>query len=238
MLSQNGKNKKKLTKKQLLRKKAFNRYLNARRPFVDIKKESNDLQKTVTKYQYIIDWLLIATFCGYYKKELPNKKYPSWIYSLYNKILSLHKSDVISCSVDIDDFRQIILLTWAKHIPLYFKNKPKVGFKKYLVRFTKWALTKEVKRLLKTGNKELEWKDSQEEEKDFSLDIEFLLDKSNLYPLTQLSPFQRELIFLQYRHEYRTIDLLKTLQKNRKTIDKQYIKIDNIFTDYKMNSQY
>lgn len=60
---------------------------------------------------------------------------------------------------------------------------------------------------------------------EFNLDVKFLRDGSNYWPLSKLSPYERYLLFLKFKQDKNIVEIAYIVQKHREVVSRQLTKI-------------
>ena len=63
------------------------------------------------------------------------------------------------------------------------------------------------------------------EELGFKLNVSFLAHGTDFYPLSELSPYERYLIFLKYQEDRNILEIAQVVQKDKMTIQRHLKKI-------------
>lgn len=118
------------------------------------------------------------------------------------------------------DISQQFLMYFFEADANYALNKPSVSYKSYVTRRTIWGMRDWFVKRSQIINK-YPYYYFVEEKPELILNLDFLLYGTRLYPFSELSPYERYLIFLRFREEKSILKISHIVQHERKIIKAQ-----------------
>lgn len=116
-------------------------------------------------------------------------------------------------SLNREDLNQQLKLIWLELEQQFELNQPKVSLKTYLIRMSTWIIrdwfNHEMK-ILYTQNLE-----PPPEELPFNINIQFLYLGSDWYPLSNLTTYERYILYLKYNKEMTIQEIAFKLKRDR-----------------------
>lgn len=180
------------------------------------------------------DELWKSVFIGIYEYD-GNIKYPwigycNWMIQELGRLSTEVNANILS--IDVEDIKQAFIEIWLGAYEDFVENKPCASIRNYMIRRSVWGMRdwyiKEMNILMK-----LPYNYYLEEDPPFLLNLNFLLYGTEIEPLNLLSPYQRYLIFLQYKEEKTIFEIADIVQRDEKTIRYQINSILNLLRSAK-----
>lgn len=133
---------------------------------------------------------------------------------LYDEI-----KNIPSLPLEVCDIEQELRLCWVIFVRKYNDRKPEITLRQYLLRRSIWALRDWYKHVQKPSSESHRvGRDSGKQEFPFKLDTRFLVEGSDLFPFTLLTPYQRYILYLKYKENKSISQIAKLVIKTRKTV--------------------
>lgn len=116
------------------------------------------------------------------------------------------------------DVKQEFYLIFLEAERSYDKRKPKATFQSYAARRVAWGMRDYLIRTSKIVTT-YPYYYFTEEKPEFIIDLNFLLYGTGIYPLSELSPYERYLIFLRFREDKSILEISTIVQHNWLTVN-------------------
>ena len=149
-----------------------------------------------------------------------------YLKQLHTLLLEVQAKHTNEFCLDIADIRQQLALIWFELVQRYRINRPKVGLRTYLQRLSVWRMRdwycSQARVLLQ--NPEPVYEDVKIYH-GFKLNFDFLRKGTNYYPLSELSPYERYLLFLKFKQDKNILEIADIVQKDRYTVSQHMKKI-------------
>lgn len=117
------------------------------------------------------------------------------------------------------DLRQQLSLIWIELVNKFNKNKPRIHLRQYLIKCSSWIIRDWFKhQMLTRSNDKIQ---TESFPLPFTLDVNFLLNGTNYFPLNTITPYERYLLYLQYKEEKNISQIAYIVQHDRLTITRQ-----------------
>lgn len=148
----------------------------------------------------------------------PTKPYLKRLLLMIYKIQEGRSSAFVITKCDI---RQELLMLWVTYVKKWKERRDKsTSLKSYLLGCSIWGLrnwyAKEMKSL-----SHISVLSSGDPAPPFKLDLLFLADGTTFFPLSELTSYERYLIFLKYAEEKNILEIAGMVRRSRDTVTKQ-----------------
>jgi hypothetical protein len=178
------------------------------------------------KYQWLFDTVVDVTWAATHGYRIPmslrslTMSYQDSMVKYFDQLRSLMFERKNNMYPSREDMEQQLYLLWLVFFASYARSKPDVDIEKYLLMRSVWAMRDWVWQQMRvmTTNGGL---NGEVPGYGFTLDMRFLMFGSGFYPLSELSPYERYLIFLRFSHDQSIEEMSKTLHKSRHVVGKQ-----------------
>jgi hypothetical protein len=149
-------------------------------------------------------------------------------YSDKTPLITLHRylseySD--KTKIEREDLSQQLACLWLKYSADYDARRPAIHIRQYLIRLSVWGLRGWVKRqahLEKLPAAFFLPEEKKEKDPYFNLDLKFLTQGTSFYPLSELSAYERYLIFLKFKEKKTILEIAYIVQHADDTVVIQY----------------
>ena len=177
----------------------------------------------IDKYKSDFDELVDTLIDGYYHRPLAIQK--EHLRFLRNSL----KEKRSRVPLERDDVVQELSIKWIQFEKKFNKTKPKIHIRQYLRRRSVWFLRDWFNRQMKkiTLHPIYEEDSFINNTAPFTLSLRFLLYGTSYRFLSDLSPYERYLIFLRYKLDRTILEIAYAVQKDDITIERHFKKIFN-----------
>jgi hypothetical protein len=165
------------------------------------------------RYQQDFDNIVTTLQHAYYKQDIAFQA--PFYKSFYESITTVRNNFVF----DEQDVRQQLRLIWIELIGKYYKTKPQIHIRQYLIKCSAWMLRDWFRHqmLIQSEAPKVFTTTSPP----FSLDLSFLLQGTDYFPLSTLNPYERYLLYLQYKENKSVSQIAYIVQHDRATVTNQ-----------------
>jgi len=134
---------------------------------------------------------------------------------LYKSLTSIRND----FSFDEADLRQQLTLIWIYLVEKYYASTPKIHIRQYLIKCSSWMIRDWFRHemLIQSHASPVE----EKEETPFTIDVGFLINGTDYFPLNTLTPYERYLLFLYYREDKSIRQIAYIVQHDRLTVKNQ-----------------
>lgn len=154
-----------------------------------------------------------------------------YVQALHKSLKKVYKKQHNQMPLLKEDIEQELRTLWLEYVKLWELNKPPVKLGTYLLRRSVWGLRDWVSSQVRFVTESPEYTC----EKDFAvhiigidrpddlfkIDIGFLLHGCSMFPISELSPYERYLILLNFKEEKNILEIARTVQKDRGLVGRQ-----------------
>ena len=159
--------------------------------------------------------------------KIPTTPSKWYLQSLKRHLLSYQERCWTAFIIHREDVEQELSLLWLKYSNT-FKGKRTYGaLREYLIQCSLIGMRSWFFQQISTPSHSGEKKYLNWFLLEFQLDLRFLVEGTSYWPLYNLSPYERYLIFLKFKEEKSIVDIAYTVQKHREVISYQLKRILN-----------
>lgn len=143
-----------------------------------------------------------------------------WVENFYYTISDIRNESESDYIITEEEIRAQLSYMWIDFVSQYNERTPNVHIKRYLISRSVWGLRDWYRYQMNICTQDyspgLTLPATQEEEVDvgFRLDVGFLLFGTYFFPLSELTPYERYIIFLKYREEKTILEIARIVQKS------------------------
>lgn len=186
------------------------------------------IKEILDKYKEEIDDLISTCYCAVQQIQLPHKqKYQKHLVALYSSIEQLEPNRQNVWVITRDEIEGALMYMWVVFIGRYYTSRPKVALRTYLLRRSIWGLRDWVKRQWLVVQYMPQEPTPEDPKALFELDLKFLMFGTPIYPMSELTAYERYLVFLHFTEEKTILEIAQTVHKTRKTVGKHLSKTLN-----------
>ena len=178
----------------------------------------NIVEQFESEFNEFID----VTYKTYWNEDvLPRQNFSSTLHKTLKKSLGNKKR---TFDLTKEDLEQHLSLLWLIYEEQYNHKdkKPDATLKTYIIRRSIWGLRDWLSYEINIVTEEYNPRLDEEIEKEFKLDVLFLLEGSECFLLKELSPYERYIIFLKFKEDKSILQMSYILQKDRRVVKKQF----------------
>jgi DNA-directed RNA polymerase specialized sigma24 family protein len=192
----------------------------------------NEFYKYRNEFNGIINTLLrIHNGLSYIPKE-------NYLKALARDLINLRDGRHSYFDLTPLEAQQQLVLIWLELIVGYHKSKPNSRMRSWLIRMSCWKIRdwyKKQTRIVTT----MPYIPSENKTNPslFKLDLKFLLYGTSFFPLSELSSYERYLLFLKYKKNCNILEIANIVQKERHTIGLHLQNISNKMRNLKNATQ-
>ena len=161
-----------------------------------------------------------------YNKQ-PTDPTQSYLLALKEKLLSFQDRCHTTFAFQREDVEQELSVLWLRFNRNYRGKRTPGELKDYLLKHSVFSMKgwffRQISALSHGQSRYVpNWTILE-----FQLDLKFLLEGTDYWPLCNLSPYERYLIFLKFKEEKSIVDMAYTVQKHREVVAYQLKRILN-----------
>lgn len=153
---------------------------------------------------------------------------------LFKELSRISNSYWSTFTLEREDIEQQLRYLWIKYNKMFSKKeKKRTSLRDYLLACTVMGMStwyyREVVGVSYDTSLSLEElaENTVGSPDKLSLDFSFVIKGTTIYPLQDLTPYERYLLFLRYKTEKTTVEIAYVVQKDRKTVSRQLARIHN-----------
>lgn len=126
-----------------------------------------------------------------------------------------------------EDVSQQLSLLWLGYEKKWKQKQTHVSLRHYLIQCSPFGMRTWFNRQISVPLHGTPPTPSETRTSEFQLDLGFLRDGTSYWPLCNLSPYERYLIFLKFSEDKSIVEMTYTVQRHREVVSKQLRQILN-----------